>query len=437
MSEHVLSPSRNPMSGIPDELPMMIVDILLAAFSVVFAAYVVRHIIFVASVALKRNTDPDLQVHAGLFLPSVTIIIPARNEGRVIERLLSRITSFTYPKQKLAVIVVDDNSTDSTAEIADRFAGQYPNFSVIHRIQGGQGKANCLNAALQNATGDLIAVFDADYYPQLDLIEKLACYFVDPQVAIAQGRVTVVNEQESVVTRLITLERTSGYVIDQVARDKLDLTPQYAGTVAAIRKIFLQDSGGWDENILAEDTDLTLKAVTKGWKVRYTTVAESYEEAVSTWRAYRLQRRRWAYGHTQCAFKYLVPVLGTRNLDFRQKIDALLLMGVYAVPVLVGLGWVLGAMIMLTGSSFIFPFLVAAQALFLFGTVGNFAPFFEVVCSMRLDGRRMYPRDLLVLAMAFLFNIAISLDALVSLLKDKLMGKRLVWVPTTHTGRVR
>ena len=112
------------------------------------------------------------------------------------------------------------------------------------------------------------------------------------------------------------------------------------------------------------------------------------------------------------------------------------MMGVYAVPILVGLGWILGATLMLTGSSFISPLLIAAQLLFLFGTVGNFAPFFEVICSMRLDGRSMFPRDLLVLAFGFLFNLAISVDALVSFLKDKLLGKRLVWVPTVHSGRV-
>jgi len=415
----------------------MILDTLLAAFSIIFAAYTVRHLIFVGVVALKKDSRADFQGHAGLFLPTATIIIPARNEERVIGRILQRITSLTYPREKLDVIVVDDNSSDSTGLLLDEFVKGHRNFHVIHRVQGGQGKSNCLNAALPHATGEMVVVFDADYYPQLDLVEKLVCYFVDPQVAIAQGRVTVLNERESIVTRLVALERTSGYVVDQVARDRLDLTPQYAGTVAAIRRTFLQNSGGWDEDILAEDTDMTLKAVTGGWKVRYTTVAESYEEAVSSWRAYRKQRRRWAYGHTQCALKHLVPVASTRHLNLRQKVDAFLLMGVYMVPFLVALGWILGAMVVLSGSPFISPVVIAAQVIFLFGTVGNFAPFFEVVCSMRLDGRRMHPRDLFVLAIGFVFNVVISADALVSLLKDKLLGKRLVWMPTVHTGSAR
>jgi cellulose synthase/poly-beta-1,6-N-acetylglucosamine synthase-like glycosyltransferase len=412
----------------------MILEILLLIFSVIFAAYTFRHLVFVGVVGLQRDNRADFQGHAGLFLPTVTVIIAARNEERVIGRLLRRITCFTYPREKLDIIIVDDSSTDSTGRIVDDFVQQHPYFSTIHRVEGGRGKSNCLNVAFPNASGDIIVVFDADYYPQLDLLEKLVCYFVDPQVAIAQGRVTVLNEKESIVTRLVALERTSGYVIDQVARDRLDLTPQYAGTVAAIRRTFLQATGGWDESILAEDTDLTLEAVTMGWKVRYTTAAESYEEAVSTWRAYRRQRRRWAYGHTQCALKHLVPVLSTRHLGIRQKVDALLMMGVYMVPFLVGLGWVLGVAMVLVGSSLFPPIFLAAQAIFLFGTVGNFAPFFEVVCSMRLDRRSMRLGDLVVLAIGFVFNVAISVDALISLFKDRLVGERLVWVPTVHTG---
>lgn len=413
----------------------MIVDTFLAGLSLIFAAYAVRHLVFVVAVAVRRAFHADFQGHAGLFLPSVTVIIPARNEERVIRRLLSRISDFTYPKERLDVVIVNDNSIDSTGKIADEFAQRYQYVSVIHRVQGGNGKASCLNAALSRVTGELVVVFDADYYPQLDIVEKLACYFVDPQVAIVQGRVTVLNEQESMVSRLVALERTSGYVVDQVARDNLDLTPQYAGTVAAIRTTFLQMACGWDESILAEDTDLTLTALTTGWKTRYTTTAESYEEAVSTWRAYWKQRQRWAYGHTQCALKHLRSVLTSRCLNARQKVDAILLLGVYFVPFLVGLGWVLGAVSILVGSSFVLPLLLLAQGAFLFGTIGNFAPFFEVVCSMRFDGRSMRPTDLIVLAAGFLYNVAISTDALSSLAKDRLVGKRLAWVPTVHTGR--
>lgn len=414
---------------------MTIAEVFLASISLIWVVYMIRHFIFTRT-RLKGNTSDDFQDHAGLFLPTVTIIIPARNEERVIRRTLSRMVNLTYPKEKLTVVVVDDGSTDSTGLIADEFARQYPHFSVIHRNPGGLGKASCLNDGFANIAAEIATVFDADYYPQLDIIEKLVCYFVDPQVAIAQGRVTVENERDSALTRLVALERASGYVVDQAARDTLNLIPQFAGTVGAIRMSCLRDCGGWDERILAEDTDLTLKAFTRGWRVRYTTLAESYENAVSSWGAYRKQRRRWAYGHSQCVIKHLIPVLRTHNLTIEQKVDCVLMMCVYCVPILTAVSWVMSAVILLTGSSFFSQLLIPLGAVFLFSTVGNFAPFFEVICGMRLDGRRMHPRDLLLLSMGMLFNIAIAVEAFFRLLNDMLLGKRPVWVVTEHGARI-
>ena len=120
-------------------------------------------------------------------------------------------------------------------------------------------------------------------------------------------------------------------------------------------------------------------------------------------------------------------------MNFKQKIDAFLMMGVYLVPVLVGLGLLLTTII---GSSLISQIFIVAEVFLIFGSVGNFAPFFEVVFSMRMDGRKMRPTDLVLLAVSFFFNVLISTDALVSLLKDKLLGKHLIWVPTIHTGSI-
>ena len=119
----------------------MIAEVLLAAFSIIFAAYLIRHLVFVGAVALKGN-GVDFQSHAGLFFPIRHYHHSSKKRGTVIGRLLSRITVFTYPKEKLNVIVVDDNSTDSTGQIAEDFARQYPHFSGIHRPEG-RGKVSC------------------------------------------------------------------------------------------------------------------------------------------------------------------------------------------------------------------------------------------------------------------------------------------------------
>jgi len=99
---------------------------------------------------------------------------------------------------------------------------------VVHRgvETGGKGKPAALNEGLKHATGEIVFCFDADYYPQRDILEKMVAFFIDPEVGGVQGRITVLNEPETLVTRLVALERIGGYRVDQLARDDLQLVPQ-------------------------------------------------------------------------------------------------------------------------------------------------------------------------------------------------------------------
>ena len=352
-------------------------------------AYLVRHYIFTITVlrGAKRTRSPQ-NVNASAFEPSVSILIPAHNEEKVIGRLLERVTELTYPKGKLQVIVIDDASSDSTGEIADDYARKYSHIDVIHREKGrgGRGKAAACNEGFSKSSGEIVLCFDADYYPTRDIVEKLAGTFVDPKVGAVQGRVVVLNEPENIVTRLVALERIGGYRVDQEARDSLKLIAQYGGTVGGFRSSLLRSLGGWDESILAEDTDLTLSVYLAGYKVRYIVDAECYEEAVDSWKAYRRQRYRWAKGHMQCFFKHIWSVLGSKKLSLREKVDALLLLNVYFMPIVAFLS-------MITGLLLIFYGLVFVNVLWLFvpiclySFVGNFAPFFEIGVGLYLDDR--------------------------------------------------
>ena len=142
----------------------------------------------------------------------------------------------------------------------------------------------------------------------------------------------MLNEPQNIVTRLLALERIGGYRVDQEARDSLGLITQFGGTVRRFRRTVLESIGGWDENILAEDTDLTFRFYLAGYKIKYVADAEYYEEAVESWRAYWRQQYRWAKGHMQCAFKHWLSVLKNRKLKLKEKIDGLLLLNVYFFP---------------------------------------------------------------------------------------------------------
>lgn len=417
---------------------MLMLDMVFVLLVAVMLAYLVRHLIFTLTALYYRRGQPHHAYDSMTYQPAVSVLIPARNEGSVIGRLLQRMTELTYPKERLEVIVIDDGSTDKTGEIAEAFAREHKYISVIRRglREGGNGKSEALNEGLKHATGEILYCFDADYYPQQDILEKLTAHFIDPKVGAVQGRVTVLNEPDTLVTRLVTLERIGGYRVDQLARDDLRLVPQFGGTAGGFRRPLIELLGGWDPKMLAEDTDLTFRVYLAGHKVRYVNEAECYEEAVEDWRSYWRQRYRWALGHMQCAFKHLWPLIKSKNLRLREKIDGLLLLHVYFVPVLIGLAWILGAV-----SYFIYsPWWIASfwitLSIFVYSAVGNFAPFFEVGIGAYLDRRvRIYWLMPLLLP-SFIYNVLICTKAFLDLCISRVTGnKQHPWTKTLHNGR--
>jgi cellulose synthase/poly-beta-1,6-N-acetylglucosamine synthase-like glycosyltransferase len=415
-----------------------IFETLFLIITALMAAYLIRHYIFTLTVLRGTSkSSKALEKETTTHQPTVSILVPARNEEKVIGRILQRMTELTYPKDKMQIIVIDDASTDKTGEIGEQYSRIYSYIKVIHRDQkeGGKGKTSALNAGLEDAKGEIIFCFDADYYPQRDILEKLTKEFVDPKVGVVQGRITVLNEPQNVVTRLVALERIGGYRIDQQARDTLGLITQFGGTVGGVRRSLLKRLGGWDESILAEDTDLTFRVYLAGYKVRYVNDAESYEEAVESWRAYWKQRYRWAKGHMQCAFKHSLNVLTSKNLRLKEKIDGLLLLNVYFMPVLVLYSWIVGIALFCLRSSLWFGMFWTFAPISIYSFVGNFAPFFEVGIGAYLDGRTRAQWLIPLLIFTFLYNIPICTKALTDLLLSKIKRKNSNhWTKTAHSG---
>ena len=413
-------------------------EVLFVLTTVVMIVYLVRHYVF--TITVLRNAKKTSSV-GGLvateYEPTVSLLIPARNEEHVIEKLLQRTTELTYPRQKTQVIVIDDASSDGTARIAHEFATRYSFIKVLSRSEkdGGKGKASVLNAGLKLATGEIVLCFDADYYPQTDIVEKIVKKFADPTVGAVQGRPVVVNESQSIVTRLVTLERIGGFRVDQQARDSLNLIPQFGGTVGGFRRSILEQLGGFDESMLTEDTDLTFQIYLLGFKIAYAGDAECYEEAVSTLKAYWKQRHRWAKGHMQVCFKHSLNVLRSKKLSLREKIDGLLLLHVYFMPVISMLSFFIGASLILYDSSrLVYPLWFFVPISF-YSCVGNFAPFFEVGIGAYLDGRRRLQWLVPLLVFAYLYNIVICTKAFLDLIAASILGRRQVdWQKTRHLG---
>lgn len=417
------------------------IDVLLhficLLFVAILLAYMVRHYVFSLVVLRNEGGQHQYVMHGLSFRPTVSILIPARNEEAVVGRLLYRTTQLTYPRGKLEVILINDASTDDTGKIADEFAKTYSFIRVIHRNPciGGKGKPSALNEGFKRAAGEIILLLDADYYPQVDIVEKLVGYFIDPEVGVVQGRIAVLNEPATLVSRLVALERIGGYVVDQSARDCLGLVPQCGGTMCAIKRSLLEHLGGWDETMLTEDTDLTFQAYETGYKVRYTQEAECYEEAVEDWRSYWKQRHRWAKGHMQCFSKHFIPFLRSRNLMFWEKVDGLLILGMYFVPILITLSWILGAIIFFTYPVDWFNSVWALVPLLTCSSAGNLASLYEVGAGIYLDRRMRTSWIIPVLLVAFAVSVLICSKAFLDLMFSKITGSNShAWAKTVHNG---
>lgn len=389
--------------------------------------YTGRHYAFTLNRLFGRQRHPYATLDT-MDWPAVTVFVPAHNEEAVIADALHALLDADYPADRLVIMPVNDRSTDSTRARIDAVAKAFPGrIHPFHRESGPPGKAAALADACRLIDTPIALVFDADYVPGRDLVKQIVAPFVDPQVGAVMGRVVPQNGSKNLLTRMLELERAGGYQVDQQARMNLNLIAQYGGTVGGIRMRALYDVGGWDEKTLAEDTDLTCRLAARGWTVAYSNRFECYEEVPETWAVRRRQISRWARGHTFAMQVHTMRLLRSPNLRLGARLDALMLMGVYAMPPLVLLGWGLALLAFYLG---LIPVhgLLAVLAVAIYNTSGNFAVFFEIATAVRLDGTRRRARMLPLTALGFLVSLtAVSNAVLRQMLR---LDKAFVWHKT-------
>lgn len=239
--------------------------------------------------------------------PTVSVIIPAYNEARVIESSVKRVLASDYPGIEL--IVADDGSSDGTSDIVARAFGDDPRVRLL-TLQNG-GKAKALNTALQYARGEVVIALDADTQFEPLTIRRLARWFGDPAIGAVAGNAKVGN-RVNLVTRWQAVEYVTAQNLERRALARFDAMTVVPGAVGAWRRAALDDVGGYPEDTLAEDQDLTIAIQRAGWRVDYDTDAVAWTEAPQTFRALAKQRFRWAFGTLQCLWKHRA-VIATRK----------------------------------------------------------------------------------------------------------------------------
>lgn len=241
------------------------------------------------------------------YRPTVSVIIPAYNEERVIVDSLRRVLASTYPD--LQVIVADDGSKDATSALVREHFADEPRVILLTMPNG--GKASALNRALQQAKGEIIIALDADTQFLEDTISKLVRWFEEPLIGAVAGNARVGNKV-NLVTRWQAIEYVTAQNVERRALDSLRAITVVPGAVGAWRREALDAVGGYPEDTLAEDQDLTIAIQRLGWRVAYDVEAIALTEAPETFAALGKQRYRWSFGTLQCLWKHRL-VLTTGN----------------------------------------------------------------------------------------------------------------------------
>ncbi|HXJ22782.1 MAG TPA: glycosyltransferase [Polyangia bacterium] len=265
---------------------------------------------------------------AGRFseLPAVTVQLPLFNEMYVVERLLDSVAAIRYPRDRFQVQVLDD-STDETQEICKRkiadLTRKFPELDIayIHRVDRTGFKAGALQNGLRTAKGEFVLIFDADFLPLPDILERAIDHFADPRVAVVQCRWEHVNRDFSALTEVQALMLDGHFIMEHAGRNWSGRFFNFNGTAGLWRRAAITDAGDWQHDTLTEDMDLSYRAQIRGWKFVYLPEIAAPAELPVEMSAFKAQQFRWAKGSIQVC-KKLLPTILRSNITFSQKLEA-------------------------------------------------------------------------------------------------------------------
>jgi peptidoglycan/xylan/chitin deacetylase (PgdA/CDA1 family)/GT2 family glycosyltransferase len=339
----------------------------------------------------------------------VTVLVPAYNEATGIEATVRSIVASRHPVE---VIVVDDGSTDRTADIVASL--RLPSVRLIRQTNA--GKAAALNTGLAAARTELVAMVDGDTVVEPDTIATLAAEFADPAVGAVSGNAKVGNRR-GLLGRWQHIEYVIGFNLDRRMYDVLACMPTVPGAVGAFRRSAVLAVGGVGEDTLAEDTDLTMALERAGWRVTYAERAVAWTEATATLGQLWKQRYRWCYGTLQAIWKHRRAVVerGAAGRLGRRGLPYLLVFQV-VLPVLAPIVDVASVVSLLAGDA-------GRTALIWLGFLA--LQLIPGIVAFRIDGERLGP--LLALPLQQFVYRQLMYLIVVQSVATALSGVRLPW----------
>lgn len=297
----------------------------------------------------QKDTGAKFDLSDPNQIPYVTIQLPVFNELYVMERLLDNIVKLDYPNDKLEFQVLDDSTDESVVSTAKQIAelqSQGIDIQHIRRTDRTGFKAGALKEGLKIAKGEIIAVFDADFLPESDWLQKTVPYFKDEKIGVVQTRWGHINRDYSLLTQIQAFALDAHFTLEQVGRNSRGHFINFNGTAGLWRKSCIYEAGNWEGDTLTEDLDLSYRAQLKDWKFKYLVDVVTPAELPVAISAARSQQFRWNKGGAENFQKMIKRVLSADNISFRTKFHAtlhllnstmflnVLIVGILSVPML-------------------------------------------------------------------------------------------------------
>jgi poly-beta-1,6 N-acetyl-D-glucosamine synthase len=252
------------------------------------------------------------------FTPTVSILVPAHNEGQGIEAAIQSLLEIHYPQ--LEIVVINDGSTDDTLTRAVKWAGTYRNATVkVVDTKENIGKAEALNLGIKNSSGEIVVCMDGDSRLESDSIIRGVVHFKDPKVAAVAGNVKIIN-RINLITKLQALEYIEGLNLVRRAQGYYQCVNIIPGPMGFFRRTALEEVGGYESDTYAEDCDLTVKMLSYGMEINYEPGAVSWTEAPESIVGLITQRYRWTRGILQAVRKHQHSLLHFRKSGFINSI---------------------------------------------------------------------------------------------------------------------
>jgi cellulose synthase/poly-beta-1,6-N-acetylglucosamine synthase-like glycosyltransferase len=374
----------------------------------------------------NRTTEPAAKFSE---LPRVTVQLPIFNEQFVIDRLLQAVCQLDYPLDRFEIQVLDD-STDETVAVARGLVEHYRRqgypVSYHHRTNREGFKAGALHEGMKSASGEFITIFDADFVPPPDFLQRTIHHFTAENIGMVQTRWTHINRHYSFLTEVEAILLDGHFVLEHSGRARNNVFFNFNGTAGVWRRTAIEAAGGWQHDTLTEDTDLSYRAQLKGWKFIYLQDVECPAELPVEMTAFKTQQARWAKGLIQTGKKILPRVLES-DQPFKVKLESWYhLTANLSYPLMVVLSVLLLPAMVIRFYQGWFQMLYIDVPLFLAST-------FSISSFYLVSQRELFPKDwpraLLYLPFLMALGIGLTVTNTIAVI-EALVGKQTAFART-------